>query len=207
MSATRRNLLIFHFRLSESSLLAIPVPAPARPRHTSFPPPNPRPPVPPPAKKMKSILLPLSLLGLTLSLYALHVEHTLLTTPTFTSLCDLTIPILEVTASCSKTLSSPESHLLSFFNLVPEDSPVYLNPPNALLGVIFYILTFLSTFTSSVLPLLKPLTYISIVVSVYLLSVLIEKGDVCLLCLSTHAINAVIFYGINFTKDYKLKVK
>jgi len=134
----------------------------------------------------------LTLAGLALAVYALVVEANA-ANPDFKALCDLTIPVLDLDASCSKTLSSPEGHMLSFFNVVSVDSPIYLNPPNALLGVIYYLCVLLLPSRS---PLVKFITTISLLTTIFLFSVLYKKKEVCLLCLSNHVVNLSLFYRI-----------
>jgi uncharacterized membrane protein len=126
-------------------------------------------------------------MGLGLALYALFVEYSI-TNPDFTALCDLTI--FEMEASCSKTLSSPESHLVSFFGMVSKEAPIYLNPPNALLGVFFYALMLLLPPS----PIQRLLSTLSLLTTMFLLRILVMKSEICLLCYSTHVINASLFF-------------
>ena len=80
----------------------------------------------------------LAAIGLALSLYALHVEHTHAALEAareagtmaeefeeYKSLCD----IEALGASCSATFALPEGRMLSYFGLVAEKSP--LDVPNA----------------------------------------------------------------------------
>ena len=85
---------------------------------------------------VRPLLALLSSFGLVLSLYALHVETL---PPTASALCDVTIPVFEVEASCSKTLARDEGRLLSFIGMVDKGGAMDL--PNALVGVLFYCLS------------------------------------------------------------------
>jgi len=126
-------------------------------------------------------------LGLALSAYALHVEFN----KPSTVLCDLTIPFIDVKATCSKTLSSAPSHLLSYLGVVRKGSPIHMDPPNALLGVFFYLALIFLDFGSR---LRRPLVLTAGITSVYLLTILYRTGDVCVLCLATHLINARLLW-------------
>ena len=129
--------------------------------------------------------------GLLLAAYALYIEHSLSQPNPPPALCDVTLPLLSVEASCSKTLGSPESHLLSYWGISPPGT--LLDPPNAAIGVVYYCILLLP---HSPATLVKSLTVLSLLTSAYLLSVLVGKGDVCLLCLSSHAVNAAIGWRV-----------
>lgn len=145
----------------------------------------------------------LSFLGWILSAYALYVEYKTSdlneNDNNFTALCD----IPQLGASCSAVLNLPQSHLLRYFNLVQDDDSVF-NVPNAGLGILYYtymmvyLITRLTTPSSS-----TPIAftdYLTLVVSTLALSVslylayeLTKLGDLCLLCWTTHLINAILF--------------
>lgn len=146
-----------------------------------------------------------SLLGLSLALYALHVEANA-SVPGFSALCDLTIPLTAVglpavEASCSATLASPEARLLSFLSLVPADAPAYLNPPNALLGAAYYAALLLLPPS----PVTRLLACVSLCATLFLAKVLVGKREVCLLCISSHLVNAFLFYKIVIARVPKSK--
>lgn len=128
----------------------------------------------------------LAVFGVILSAYALYVEHKVtqqkLNPQTLTSaggdeapfvaLCDLSW------ASCSDVLTSETSHLFG--------------PPNAALGVLFYIAVLLYpsvTFVPYRAHLLLMAVAFSCALTVYLGSVLYRMGDFCILCVSTYVIN------------------
>ena len=148
----------------------------------------------------------LATIGLILSLYALHVEHTQaaievakesgmadMEMDEYKSLCD----IEALGASCSATFALPEGRMLSFFGLVPEKS--MLDVPNAFLGALYYsyVILYSLGITSSFFPL--GLTFfancMAMASSVFLAYKLLVLKKLCLLCWTTHVLNfSLIFY-------------
>ena len=152
----------------------------------------------------------LATIGLILSLYALHVEHTQATIEAakesgimadmepmdeYKSLCD----IEALGASCSATFALPEGRMMSYFGLVPEKST--LDVPNAFLGALYYTYVILYSLgiTSSIFPL--GLTFFANVTamasSVFLAYKLLVLKKLCLLCWTTHVLNfsLIVYYG------------
>jgi len=149
----------------------------------------------------------LAAIGLVLSLYALHVEHTQATLEAakeaapaeefeeYKSLCD----IEALGASCSATFALPEGRMLSYFGLVEEKSP--LDVPNALLGSLYYtyVVLYSMQITSSIFPL--GLTFfansMAMASSVFLAYKLLVLKKLCLLCWTTHVLNLslIVYYG------------
>jgi len=126
----------------------------------------------------------LGVLGVVLSAYAVYVEHRVTSQRAnplagaggevpFVALCDL-----GGWASCSDVLTSPSSRLFG--------------PPNAALGVLFYIAIILyPSFTF--VPFREHLMFMAVAFScaltLYLGRVLLQMGDFCILCVSTYVIN------------------
>ena len=155
----------------------------------------------------------LATVGLVLSLYALHVEHTQAAIEAakasggdgddnamemmdeYKSLCD----IEALGASCSATFALPEGRMLSYFGLVAEKSA--LDVPNALLGALYYAYVILYSMgvTASVFPL--GLTFfancVAMASSVFLAYKLLVLKKLCLLCWTTHVLNfsLIVYYG------------
>ena len=150
----------------------------------------------------------LATIGLILSLYALHVEHTQaaievakesgmadMEMDEYKSLCD----IEALGASCSATFALPEGRMLSFFGLVPEKS--MLDVPNAFLGALYYsyVILYSLGITSSFFPL--GLTFfancMAMASSVFLAYKLLVLKKLCLLCWTTHVLNfsLIVYYG------------
>ena len=73
-------------------------------------------------------------------------------------------------ASCSKTLSSAESHLLSYWGVLLPTSAFDL--PNAAIGVIYYATLLLPGAPDAAV---RALTALSMATSLYLLSILVGK--------------------------------
>ena len=150
----------------------------------------------------------LATIGLILSLYALHVEHTQaaieaakesgmadMEMDEYKSLCD----IEALGASCSATFALPEGRMLSYFGMVPEKS--MLDVPNAFLGALYYtyVILFSMGITSSIFPL--GLTFfansMAMASSVFLAYKLLILKKLCLLCWTTHVLNLslIVYYG------------
>jgi hypothetical protein len=160
----------------------------------------------------------LATIGLVLSLYALHVEHTQAALEAardayessgrgdgtgeeeiifeeYRSLCD----IESLGASCSATFALPEGRMLSYFGLVPAESP--LDVPNALLGALYYayVLLYSLNVTASVFP--PALTFaascMAMSSSLFLAYKLLVLKKLCLLCWTTHVLNflLIVHYG------------
>jgi vitamin-K-epoxide reductase (warfarin-sensitive) len=135
----------------------------------------------------------LCLTGLSLSLYAVIVEKIHETNPDFVALCDIDTEYLQ--ASCSKVFASSEGRMLSHFGIVPKGDP--LDVANALLGCIFYVAMLLSTLVRSgntiAGTVANAVSCSGLVTTMYLGSVLYASGDICVLCISTHVINVILF--------------
>lgn len=123
----------------------------------------------------------IGLIGLSLALYALYVEHMIYTygRHQFTAICDLGAHV-----SCSDVLTSESSHLL--FNI-----------PNALLGTIFYIIIFIHKYITIIHQRYTSLIILcacifSVLMSAYLATVLYSMGDACVLCISTYFVNGTL---------------
>ena len=150
----------------------------------------------------------LATIGLILSLYALHVEHTQaaieaakesgmadMEMDEYKSLCD----IEALGASCSATFALPEGRMLSYFGLVTEKN--IADVPNAFLGALYYtyIILFSAGLTSSIFPL--GLTFfansMAMASSVFLAYKLLVLKKLCLLCWTTHVLNLslIVYYG------------
>jgi uncharacterized membrane protein len=139
----------------------------------------------------------LSTIGIILSLYALYVEHKS-SHPTYTdgivdefqALCD----IEAIGASCSQVFSLPEGRMLSYFGIVPEGSA--LDVPNAALGLSYYSIIFLSESFFAKTDFIKATTVCvncaAMSSSIFLATKLIQLGELCILCWTTHLLNALL---------------
>ncbi|XP_014876772.1 vitamin K epoxide reductase complex subunit 1 [Poecilia latipinna] len=133
----------------------------------------------------------LGLLGLVLSVYALHVELSRERDPEYRAMCDLGESV-----SCSKVFTSRWGRgfgLVQFF--VAKDS--VLNQPNSVLGILFYTLQMglgLSLSKKAALALVI-CSWLSVAGSLYLASILaFVLGDFCMVCVSTYVINFALLY-------------
>lgn len=131
----------------------------------------------------------LSLCGVAISFYAIHVKWAKKQDTTYTALCDL-----DETFSCSAVLTSKFS---DGFGVVPavlgDDNP--FNYSNASVGVIFYLVLLALSLSHSPKLLLVAclLSFCSCGFSVYLIYVLMAVlRKVCLVCYGTHLINLLL---------------
>ncbi|KAM4715771.1 vitamin K epoxide reductase complex subunit 1 [Anableps anableps] len=133
----------------------------------------------------------LSLLGLVLSVYALHVELSRERDPDYRAMCDLGESV-----SCSKVFTSRWGRGFGLVQLfVAKDS--VLNQPNSILGILFYTLQMglgLSLSKKAALALVLS-SWVSVAGSLYLASILaFVLGDFCMVCVSTYIINFALLY-------------
>ncbi|GKY94459.1 hypothetical protein MPSEU_000411800 [Mayamaea pseudoterrestris] len=143
----------------------------------------------------------IAFVGLILSLYAIFVEykmHHLRPGEEFTALCDIDA----LQASCSTVFTLPVGKLLSYSGLVPRDS--LLDLPNAVVGFLYYswVLLFvdmpMASFRKYLNPLVSSLAMLTSLFLAYQLTVVLK--ELCVLCWSTHVINAILFYQIAFKR-------
>ena len=141
---------------------------------------------------IKSITITLSIIGLVLSLYALHVETQASKDPNYVALCDIS----SLSMSCSKVFSSPYGKGFGLVGrILGDDHPV--NQTNSVYGIIFYSTMLLSAFLKSKLVSTVQfyLTLVSVVGSLYLAYILyFILQELCPVCVSTYVLN--IFLAI-----------
>lgn len=140
--------------------------------------------------------------GLILSSYAVYVEYRHATEDPeadedqhFQALCD----IEALNASCSNVFALPQGRLLSYFGLVPEHSRLDL--PNAALGVAHYLVLLLIRDNNNALlqAVVQGLVAVSFATTVFLAYTLtFVVPELCLLCWTTHVINAYVLYRCFF---------
>ena len=143
-----------------------------------------------------------AIIGVFLSLYALHVENESLESTKnnseFTATCDIGEAI-----SCSKVFTSEYGRLFHQFGL-----PDY---PNAFYGFLYYcIIMILMMFNSrnSYDDLLLILASISMMLSAYLAYVLANiLNTICIVCFMSYFCNACIFFSVAFTVLAKNNIK
>jgi uncharacterized membrane protein len=140
----------------------------------------------------------LSIVGIILSCYALYVEYKT-SHPTvtedgieeeFQALCD----IESIGASCSQVFALPEGKMMSYFGIVPKDSA--MDVPNAALGLLYYTFIFCSEQFLTRTDLIKYLTFAlncaAMSSSIFLAVKLIQLGELCVLCWTTHLLNSLL---------------
>ena len=133
-----------------------------------------------------------AIFGLLLSVYALYVEHQAVEFPGYKAACD----IESIGVSCSKVFTSKYGRMLSYFGFVEEGSE--LDQPNAVLGILFYSITFILPYLTFLPGWFSRLgMFLASLVSCassawlgYILVYVLE--DICLVCVSTYVVNAII---------------
>ena len=115
----------------------------------------------------------LAIIGFVLSAYFLNIKWKIKLNKNFKALCDLSDRV-----SCSKAVKSKYSGIFIV--------------PNALLGIIFYVLVFvLDLFTMNLYIFI--LSILALVFSVYLIFLSFKIGVACVVCITTYIINFFIF--------------
>ncbi|KAG1933413.1 vitamin K epoxide reductase complex subunit 1 [Pimephales promelas] len=133
----------------------------------------------------------LCLLGLVLSVYALHVELSRENDPEYRAMCDLGHSV-----SCSKVFTSRWGRGFGLVQIFTSKDSV-LNQPNSVLGIIFYTLQLgLGQLVSGRSAFfLVIFSWVSVAGSVYLAAILaFVLGDFCVVCVSTYIINFALLY-------------
>lgn len=132
----------------------------------------------------------LSLLGLAVSLYALHVEHNLDIDAGYRPFCDIASYV-----SCSKAFRSSFAKglgvtppVLGNDHLLTQRNPVY--------GCLTYTLMFMVQFIRSqwAANLSILLSVFMNILSVYLFGILVYLRTVCVVCVCIYIINALLLY-------------
>jgi vitamin-K-epoxide reductase (warfarin-sensitive) len=145
------------------------------------------------ATRVSALVSISALLGVCVSLYALYIEHQVEQAKAmgleYVAACDL-----GKRASCSAVLSSVYGHIFSHWGLVAKGSSLDL--PNALTGLVFYLLA-LSRRAVGLPRLLFLLASVAaLAFSLYLAYVLaFVLKDFCLVCVTSYVLNALIFAG------------
>jgi len=143
--------------------------------------------------------------GLILSSYAVYVEYRHATEDPeggdhFQALCD----IEALNASCSNVFALPQGKLLSYFGIVPENSPLDL--PNAALGMAHYLVLLLIKDTAALQTVVQGLVAVSFATTVFLAYTLtFIVPELCILCWSTHVINTYVLYRCFFAASSSSK--
>ncbi|KAK6060264.1 vitamin K epoxide reductase family protein [Cooperia oncophora] len=130
------------------------------------------------------------LAGLIISMYGLYVEIRFEMDHEYSAMCDVS-PLV----SCTRVLTSKDSSGFGIIGpLLGEDSP--LNQKNAFYGVIGYaVLAMLQLSHTQCSATISMVAAILLnFLSIYLLTILVKLRAVCLVCISTYAVNALFLY-------------
>lgn len=139
-------------------------------------------------------LVSVTVVGLSVSFYALYVEIRKHRNPKFIAACDINEYM-----KCSRVLTSEYSRGLGLTKyLFGEKS--FLNVPNCVTGIAFYTLQLIFGHVNIYFryEILLLTNCISCLVSVYLACVLLfVLKDLCIVCASTYVVNFILLY-INY---------
>ncbi|OXU26926.1 vitamin K epoxide reductase complex subunit 1 isoform X2 [Nasonia vitripennis] len=135
-------------------------------------------------QRLDAALLWLCLIGVGVSYYAYVVETAKEKDKDYQPYCDISEHV-----SCTKAFMSEYG---KGFGLIPKDSQFYL--PNSLFGIVFYTtvasLSLFNNYWNTALMLI--VSIISNLFSIYLSRILYLLEDVCIVCVSTYVLNALI---------------
>ncbi len=162
-------------------------------------------------------VLPLLFVGLLLSLYMLHVNLALMDvsqTTMYEPLCQIKSSL--VNFDCLGTFKMKESKLVSFAldrllgpgahsrlvsplaGTVPD---LLLDPPNALLGILYYVLMVCLTFAADGASRSRlaagarlSAAALSKATTVFLAYKLATQGVACIVCIAVHVVNTAVFF-------------
>ncbi|RNA24947.1 vitamin K epoxide reductase complex subunit 1 1 [Brachionus plicatilis] len=155
------------------------------------------------SKRLETILSFLCIAGILVCLYALKVEIFKLKDKNYVAYCDI-----DGLMSCSKS-----SRYGKGFGLLPESS--FLNQPNSIYGLIFYIVQLLLLLYRNNMIALKLKLILSLMAnfgSLYLAYILhFILNDFCIVCGSLYLINGLLlifnYKHFNFYKKFKSNSK
>ncbi|XP_064647857.1 vitamin K epoxide reductase complex subunit 1-like protein 1 isoform X2 [Lineus longissimus] len=142
----------------------------------------------------------LNTFGIVVSMYALYIEVKKAKDKNYVAICDISDRM-----SCSKVLTSKYGKGFGIVGLLVGNDH-FLNMPNCILGIIFYILQL--TLGYIVAPwsntALFYLSVASCIGSLYLACILFfVLKDICLICITTYFINGGLLY-LNYERFMKL---
>ncbi|XP_036393027.1 vitamin K epoxide reductase complex subunit 1-like protein 1 [Megalops cyprinoides] len=130
------------------------------------------------------------LLGVLLSLYAVHVEREKERDPNYQPLCDVSNSV-----SCSKVFTSRWGRGFGLLGSIFGKNGA-MNQPNSIYGLIFYLFQLLLGMTVSAMAALILITtsIVSVVGSLYLSYILyFVLKDFCIIGVTTYALNFILF--------------
>ncbi|KAL3857773.1 hypothetical protein ACJMK2_012410 [Sinanodonta woodiana] len=131
----------------------------------------------------------LSSLGMIISVYAYHVEVSVEKDPSFRALCDISERI-----SCSKVFSSRYGKGFGIIDRI-FGKESFLNQPNSVYGMVFYLLhTVLAFFSSNAVVWLQLVLAVSANLGCIYLGYILYfiLNDMCIVCISSYIVNAFI---------------
>ncbi|XP_060655775.1 vitamin K epoxide reductase complex subunit 1 [Drosophila nasuta] len=149
----------------------------------------------------------LCICGLVISIYSLYVKVQLDYDDSYAAMCDLAEQV-----SCTAVFKSEYGRGFGLTQLIFGASSTYLNPPNGSIGVVFYVLLFISSFYERrwicQLQLLSAI--VSLLLCIYLGGLLLlVLYDCCVVCVCIYAVHMLLLmevYG-RYRRIYTTKAK
>ncbi|XP_060768925.1 vitamin K epoxide reductase complex subunit 1-like protein 1 [Neoarius graeffei] len=129
------------------------------------------------------------LLGILLSVYAVHVEREKSRDANYQALCDLSNSV-----SCSKVFGSRWGRGFGLLGSIFGNNSA-INQSNSVYGLLFYVFQLLLGLTVSAMAALILMTtsIVSVIGSVYLAYILyFVLKDFCIICITTYALNFIL---------------
>jgi len=144
----------------------------------------------------RTIINFLASIGIALSFYALYVEYKSSLDSSYVAMCDISEKM-----ACSKVFSSPYGRVFKYHGLS------WLDAPNALFGVLFYLMLLgFNAYSGNgrlVVNTMLLLAVLSLLLSAYLGYVLyFILDDFCVVCISTYMVNIGLFIHIARLSPY-----
>ncbi|KAM8713568.1 hypothetical protein ACLKA7_013830 [Drosophila subpalustris] len=136
----------------------------------------------------------LCICGLAISIYSLYVKIQLDYDENYTALCDLAEQV-----SCTAVFKSDYGRGFGLTQLIFGSSSDYLNPPNGSIGVVFYVLLFLSSFYERrwICQLQLMAAIITLLLCFYLGGLLLlVLYDCCIVCVLIYAVHTLLFLEV-----------
>ncbi|XP_071152143.1 vitamin K epoxide reductase complex subunit 1-like protein 1 [Mytilus galloprovincialis] len=152
------------------------------------------------ARLFGNVLLIFCTVGMLLSVYALYVEIHAEGDSSFKAWCDINPKM-----SCSKVFTSKYGKGFGLLEYIVGKTSV-LNQPNSIFGMMFYILQIICAMTvsGSLASFALGTSIVANFGSAYLAYILVYiLDDVCVVCVSTYIVNAVILYCC-YQRYYKI---
>ncbi|XP_030369148.1 vitamin K epoxide reductase complex subunit 1-like [Scaptodrosophila lebanonensis] len=136
----------------------------------------------------------LCITGLLISIYSMYVKLQLDRDANYTAMCDLAEKV-----SCTAVFKSDYGRGFGLTQLIFGASSTYLNPPNGIIGIVFYSLLFVSSFYENrwlcIFQLMA--AFVTLLLCVYLGGLLLfVLCECCVVCLLIYVLHTALFLEV-----------